>query len=228
MNFINGDKFVAMSDFVYNVEGNPDDYYHYLNTFNIDAVNAFNGVPIIYTMTTNLETLFPIMEKVTNPIVLLTHNSDRRVTKKLYDKLPPNVIRWFSLCVDYRGDRLTSLPVGIENPHRIEFHHLPKIEKILQKRSEDKTYKNLLYLCHSIWTNPKERAEPYKLLTNKPFVTTIHTPNIFNFDEYIDNIYRHKFVVCPEGNGTDSHRKWECLYLDTIPLGKKKYKQFVL
>ena len=29
------------------------------------------------------------------------------------------------------------------------------------------------------------------------------------------------FVVCPEGNGIDTHRMWEALYLKTIPIMKK-------
>jgi hypothetical protein len=38
---------------------------------------------------------------------------------------------------------------------------------------------------------------------------------------YLDDIYNHKFVLCPEGNGTDTHRIWECLYLNTIPIEKR-------
>ena len=26
------------------------------------------------------------------------------------------------------------------------------------------------------------------------------------------------FCICPHGNGVDSHRIWECLYLNTIPV----------
>jgi hypothetical protein len=29
------------------------------------------------------------------------------------------------------------------------------------------------------------------------------------------------FVICPEGNGIDTHRLWEALYLKTIPIMKK-------
>ena len=29
------------------------------------------------------------------------------------------------------------------------------------------------------------------------------------------------FVVCPEGNGIDTHRMWEALYLRTIPIIKR-------
>jgi hypothetical protein len=39
-----------------------------------------------------------------------------------------------------------------------------------------------------------------------------------NYENYIDNIYNHKFVICPEGNGIDTHRFWESLYLGVIPV----------
>ena len=28
-------------------------------------------------------------------------------------------------------------------------------------------------------------------------------------------------MYCPEGNGIDTHRFWECIYLDVIPICKK-------
>jgi len=36
-----------------------------------------------------------------------------------------------------------------------------------------------------------------------------------------DNIKRlseYKFCICPEGNGVDTHRLWEALYLKTVPI----------
>ena len=41
-----------------------------------------------------------------------------------------------------------------------------------------------------------------------------------NFDEYLDNVYNHKFVICSEGNGIDTHRTWETLYSGSIPIEK--------
>tara|TARA_B110000483_G_scaffold216395_1_gene267875 strand:+ start:11480 stop:11737 length:258 start_codon:yes stop_codon:yes gene_type:complete len=28
----------------------------------------------------------------------------------------------------------------------------------------------------------------------------------------------HYYAICPEGNGLDTHRLWECLYLNVIPI----------
>ena len=221
MNFlVCGDKFAKISDFIYTIP-NPDDYYKYPNTFTKEAVDAFNGIPIIYTLTGNVKSLFAELAKVNKKVVVITHSADINITKELYDLCPPNVKKWFAQNVLYHDVAIWGIPIGIENPQRIEFHHVEKEKKLLAKLQEDKIYKNLVYLNCSGWTNPAERLPLYKHLENKPWVTTVRNPNIFDFDSYIDNIYGHKFVACPAGNGIDTHRTWETLYLGGIPIEKR-------
>ena len=37
---------------------------------------------------------------------------------------------------------------------------------------------------------------------------------------YINEVRSHKFVLCPRGNGIDTYRLWESLYLGAIPIVK--------
>ena len=37
-------------------------------------------------------------------------------------------------------------------------------------------------------------------------------------EEYFIELAKHKYAICPRGNGIDTHRLWECLYLDVIPI----------
>ena len=39
-----------------------------------------------------------------------------------------------------------------------------------------------------------------------------------NQEDYLNNISRSIFCICPPGNGVDCHRIWECLYLKCIPI----------
>jgi hypothetical protein len=41
------------------------------------------------------------------------------------------------------------------------------------------------------------------------------------FELYVDNLRRYAFCLCPRGNGIDTHRMWEALYLGCIPIVKK-------
>ena len=36
--------------------------------------------------------------------------------------------------------------------------------------------------------------------------------------DYFNYLATFKFAICPEGNGIDSHRLWECFYLKVIPI----------
>jgi hypothetical protein len=41
---------------------------------------------------------------------------------------------------------------------------------------------------------------------------------------YLANLRRLNFVLCPEGNGMDTHRLWETLYMGGVPVVvKSKY-----
>jgi|FAXJ01.1.fsa_nt_gi hypothetical protein len=222
MNFICGDRFVELADFVYTID-NPDDYYKHPNTFDLKDIEAFDGVPIIYTLTGNAKPILAELTNTTKRVILITHSADVPVDKALYNLAPPNVSCWFAQNVACHEDRLHAIPIGIENAQRKEFHHHDKPKRLLAQMAKEKTCKNLVYLNCSAWTNTDERMPLYKHLESKPWVTTIKNPNIFNFDEYIFNIHRHKFVACPSGNGIDTHRTWESLYLDSIPIEKKNF-----
>jgi hypothetical protein len=36
--------------------------------------------------------------------------------------------------------------------------------------------------------------------------------------DYFIELSKHKYAICPRGNGLDTHRIWECLYLNVIPI----------
>ena len=37
-------------------------------------------------------------------------------------------------------------------------------------------------------------------------------------EDYFNYLATFNFGICPEGNGIDSHRLWECFYLKVIPI----------
>ena len=40
--------------------------------------------------------------------------------------------------------------------------------------------------------------------------------------DYFIELKKHKYAICPRGNGLDTHRLWECFYLDVIPIMLKR------
>lgn len=218
MDFIVGEKFYSCADFIFSsnmVEENHEDYNKLKNTF--DPLYLRDGINFIYLHTMYKNQFFELIKKIEKKFVVITHNSDLNINN--VDNLPKNVVKWYSQNINIKDDRLESLPIGLENIKW--FPELRKKEKILNKLETQKNIKNLVYMNHNLNTNLTKRVEPYLFLKDSKFTTVQLGSNGQNFDEYIDNIYNHKFVICPEGNGIDTHRKWETLYLNSIPIEKR-------
>jgi hypothetical protein len=212
---IQGDKFKGLANWLYSpVVRSNEDYDSLPNTFRIKELKDND---IIYTHTTYVRQLFTLLDLTIRKVVVVTHNSDINIDASY--EIPSNVIRWYSQNVNVVDPDIRSLPIGLENTRW--FPELQKKEKMQALLQTIPVYKNLLYVNHNVATNPKERVKPYSLFQGKPWVTLEKGINGKGFDSYLQNVVSHPFVLCPQGNGIDTHRMWECLYMGIIPVVKK-------
>lgn len=209
IDWIQGDKFKTLGVLYAPKRKLPGDYDR--------IVNNFNKEKVIYTHTIYAKDLFEEIRNIDSEFIVVTHNGDVNI-----DFPPPdNVIKWFTQNVNIIHERVESIPIGLENNRW--FPEMKKKEKMLAKMQEPhrSIYEltgNLVYMNFNIQTNPLKRTEPHRLLKDKTWVTV---SNGCGFDEYINGVYNHKFVICPEGNGMDTHRTWETLYMGSIPIEKR-------
>lgn len=216
MEFIRGELFFQLADFIFNIKNGRDDYYNLDNTLNLDKLNSYQGIPIIYSHVQFVTQLFQLLKDFKKECVVISHNSDDNTPEI---QIPDCVKIWYSQNVNFQHPKLQSLPIGLENS--MWYKHIGKVDQIENKLKESKNHINLLYVNHNINTNKKERLEPYQIFSSKKWSTVVIGQNGQNFDHFIHNIYNHKFVLCPNGNGIDTHRLWETLYLKSIPIVKK-------
>ena len=184
-----------------------------------------DNVTIFYRHTHYVNTFFTLLP-TRKPFILISHNSDGcvmngegRFEDANAELIPDNLVHWFGQNINVINDRISSLPIGIENEKWLAADK--KKVKILEKVAQEKEVKNLLYVNHNIVTNPVERAKPYELFGGKSWATCVNGKHGFRFAEYVDNIHNHNFIICPEGNGIDTHRTWEALYMGAIPIEKR-------
>ena len=207
MNFITGNEFKKLSNFVLDENGF------------VKTNNNNNEIPIFFVKT-DLIDLFYSNYIPNYPFKLITHNSDYSINKNYLEYLDNKLlVSWYSQNVNFKHKKLKSIPIGLENSQW--FPETRKIEKLFNINSTPKNIKNLVYLNLNILNNPGVRQPIYDMLNNKPYVTTQYGRNGLGYDEYLDNLYNHKFMICPEGNGIDVHQPWESLYVNTIPIQKK-------
>ena len=114
------------------------------------------------------------------------------------------------------------IPIGItNNTNESEYHRLFGNNELLVKANQVDflTQSNrLVYGCFSIKTNKKERLPLAKLLLQSNH--TFEEPE-FTIDgriRYLENLRQYAFTACPVGNGIDTHRLWEVLYMGGIPI----------
>jgi len=211
IDWIQGEKFKSVADFLYSPKDKKEgDYDNLVNNLDFEKVCDHN---IIYTHTLYAKQLFSEIKSLNKKVVIVTHNSDVNVDSSFV--LPANVIKWYTTNVNIVDNRIVSIPIGIENNM---WHGRKKQNLMIRKLRERRKYKNMVYMNHNINTNPGKRLKPYQILGNKEWVTVEKGSNWHDFGGYIDNIYNHKFVICPEGNGIDTHRIWETLYMGSIPI----------
>ena len=123
---------------------------------------------------------------------------------------PESVRVWFAQNADVRDERIVPIPIGLECD---KWHpHLWKKETILTLPDVEKT--SLLYLNF----NPETHWVRPALYEMLGWGTVEPRHNGVDFLHYAQQIKRHKFVLCPDGNGMDTHRIWETLYLGSYPV----------
>ena len=92
---------------------------------------------------------------------------------------------------------------------------------MIEVMNETKNDKNLVYMNFNVNTHP-ERHEVLKMFQNKHWVTQgIIENTIQGRTRFLREIRNHTFVLCPRGNGIDTHRLWETLYMGSIPIVKR-------
>lgn len=182
----------------------------YLNNLNTD----FNNPLYIFCYTNRINELSSKIHYFQNDFILITHNSDDGIipnnnvlTILNCDKL----IKWYGHNVYFEHSKLFFLPIGLANsiwPHgNLSLFNNPNFIKTIDIKTKK------VYFNFKIDTNRHKRPICYDSLKNKlEWLEKV---------EPLNNIIRLKdfeFCICPEGNGADTHRLWECFYLKVVPI----------
>jgi len=146
--------------------------------------------------------------------IFYIHNSDHAFHdgySKLLDK--SYVHRVLAQNIDYSilNNKLQFLPIGIANsmwPHGDLDILYNQMKSSYMYKKEKAVYVNI---------NPSTfayRNQVLQEIQNNFTVTTCSKP----YKEYLDELSLHRFCLCVRGNGLDTHRFWEALYLGVIPV----------
>ena len=196
--FISGDTFRKMANHVFD---ETKGFYP----------NMVKDGDIIFLKADMIETFFKFFhQKIKSRYVLLSHNSDFSFDLENQKYLDEKIIHWFAQNINFDSDeKFSLLPIGLENRRYLKnglIYHFNKY-----KNSEKK---HLVLLSFNEETTisrlkVKEVLKNNKLITSQMFKNT---------DLYKKTLSESMFNICPPGNGLDTHRFWESLLLNTLPI----------
>ena len=173
-----------------------------------------SGKAIIYSHADFVESLFDILKKFKfQNIKVISSQSDRKITKSLFNKKPKCVSSWYATNVIYNSDSLIPIPLGIA-PYRNSKSAI--IEDFIDLELQQ-TKQKFMYLNFNLNTNYFHRI---KTVNSTQKIFKIKPIEDKNYKDYLESLGSHKFSLAPWGNGIDTHRFWEALYCETIPITK--------
>lgn len=201
---------------------------------NVIQFNKFakyhDGHNTIFCKTDYLPQLFSAIRNRTEPLTLISGNSDFPITDAILPSVPRCVTRWFAQSVNTESPLLTAMPYGIENTEDcvLEGHgagHGRTFKLHACTNPPEATATKELYANFSLSTHPI-RAEVNNICQSLSYVTcdsAVSHENTNNrpYDDFVKQIIDHKMVVCPRGNApAETHRFWEVLYMNRVPIIK--------
>jgi hypothetical protein len=225
MNIVTGEKIQEIADVYFCDESYIGSYAHndyiisqnkhkFINSLREDII--WDNPSIIFCYSDWIDIFSTKLHLLKNPFVFITHNSDCNITSnesclKILEN--PKIIQWYAQNVCISHSKLQFLPIGIANRQWqhgslfVDFYKGLDIESLVSNKKYD------VYFNFQIGTNSSKRQPCYDALSKR----LEFLPGISEFDNF-SRLAQYKFCICPEGNGVDTHRLWEALYLKCVPI----------
>jgi len=185
-----------------------------------------DGEKIIFCKTDFLSNEFNYISKINRDVILITGNSDYAITDDIVSVAPKNIKKWYAQNALTNSDLVTPIPMGIENKlESIRYGHgIGYFERVQEKENllnniKNKEPKKFIYSNFNINTNYRERIK-YKNISIECDYIDWEESNL-SLHDFFNKILDYKMILCPIGNGVDTHRLWEVLYSNRIPITVK-------
>ncbi len=158
-----------------------------------------------------------------NKFIIYTGEEDTPIDENII--VPFNVWHIYAVNAIYNNEKITPIPFGLQRQMNPDDNRLEIIKENIDLDVENVTTKyqatKWLYINMAIGRN-SERQPLSKFETNKWCTTRFDNESKFfpydKYQDFLNELKDHRFVVCPKGHGFDTHRIWETLYMRRVPV----------
>jgi hypothetical protein len=186
------------------------------------ASMRFQASDVVFCKIDEVLRLFEQLRLTRRRIVLVTGEGDFPCDAFRQSFLPANVGHWFATNVTCAHPRVTAMPLGLGSP---SLSTTLKADEIVAARNEGMERSGWLYVNFRPETNPGQRQAAYehfeKMAAFSDWISFEQPSEKGTNEWFLKSLVSHRFVLCPAGNGVDTHRMWEVLLAGAIPVVKK-------
>lgn len=191
-----------------------------------------NGMKI-YCWTMMVNHLFELVEKTNLEDLILISGDDDHITDPngttLFDDhlnkihavvkfMPKNFKKWYAQNAEVANNTMIPMPIGVPPPWGRGVTNASSLADVVVDIPRTK----LMYANFQLATNKYKRPQILEIVSKN----LGDECTVVNYSEensqlkfgYYKELQQHHYVLCPPGNGKDTHRMWESLYLGAIPV----------
>jgi hypothetical protein len=195
-----------------------------MNFFELNKLSYLhNRYDIFFCKTDYLLEDFNTISKLKNQVILITGNSDYPIVDHILQIMPKNIKKWYATNCLTNSSILQPIPLGLENKqvskrenHGVGYLERASLKEELLSRKLNINPNKFIYANFKIESNPSYRIF-CKEICNKIEHIDLEE-NELPLEIFFNRILEYKMVFCPIGNGIDTHRLWEVLYSNRIPI----------
>ena len=158
--------------------------------------------------------------------VLITGQSDYVISEEIYNQCCAKYRYWFAPNVAVDRPGICPVPLGISNYNvdKVQYTRVMGNRTVMMNVLRLPFEKTLCaYMNFSIHTNPVIRQPVWDMFSGRPWIMCGGPIDCTDEarEAYLRDMYHSKFTICPQGNGPDTFRMWEALYMKSIPIVKR-------
>ena len=203
--FVSGDTFRALADAVWEQENRR-----------LEVEDIRHGSIIFCESELLPELKSRILNKVTVPFALILGNSDFNHGKELEDLIAQtSVTTVWAQNMTCEVNRVKPIPIGLENAWRSNHG---KISRFKDSVAEDRVWR--IFAAFNIGTNLNARS-----IAANVAVRASNTDRLTQLSpaQHCESLKKYAFLLSPEGNGLDTHRTWEAMYIGCVPIVSRSF-----
>jgi hypothetical protein len=196
INIINTSKFIKLSDCVFSAAVEVSEYKNlYDKNSTVILEKKIDDKSFVFFINNNLN--------IKDGDIIYSHTE---AVESLFKLLKKSNLK-----------NLIPIPLGINNDYISKNPNEQDFIDFKFKNFDEKN--NNIYFNFNINTRPFHRLNAYNFSIKN--AGTVSSFTKLNKSDFLSELNNYKFVIAPFGNGLDTHRVWEAIYSNSIPIVKE-------